>query len=141
MDATEFFCQIIEPNYAEATRAPDDLRLLVNAIISMNTVAEFLALKRNQYGQMTRKELTGKANELRKQFPCLEDLKLCAETLKHVRKLNNAKSADFSLTATSTSISPTRTSTWTITTVSNTYHLRTIVDVAFQTIKTFPEFK
>jgi hypothetical protein len=98
MDATEFFCQIIEPNYAEATRAPDDLRLLVNAIISMNTVAEFLALKRNQYGQMTRKELTGKANELRKQFPCLEDLKLCAETLKHVRKLNNAKSADFSLT-------------------------------------------
>jgi hypothetical protein len=78
MDATEFFQQIIEPNYAEATRAPDDLRLLLNAIITMNTVAEFVALDRSKYGKIGEEELTRSANQIRRQFPCLEDLQFCA---------------------------------------------------------------
>jgi hypothetical protein len=140
MDATEFFQKIIKPNYEDAVRAPDDLRLLLNAIISMNTVAEFVALDRLGYAKISQQELAKRANDIRRQFPSLEDLKFCAETLKHVRKLSNTMTSDFSVTPSSTSISPSQPSTWIIETTYKTYYLKTVADEAFRTIQMLPEF-
>jgi hypothetical protein len=140
MDATEFFQKIITPNYEDTVRAPDDLRLLLNAIISINTVAEFVALDRLRYEKITQQELAKRANDIRRQFPSLEDLKFCAETLKHVRKLYGNMTSDFSVTPSSTSISPSQPSTWIIETTHKTYYLKAIANEAFRTIKTFPEF-
>jgi len=140
MDATEFFQNIIKPNYEDSAGAPDDLRLLLNAIISMNTVAEFVALDRLDYAKISEKELGKQANEIRRQFPSLEDLKFCAETLKHVRKLHGTMTSDYSVTPSSTSISPSEPSTWIIETAQKRYCLKAIADEAFRTIKTFPEF-
>ena len=66
-----------------------DLRALWNAVLSMNTLAEFVALHRLGYPLLTRKELDEKAKTIREEVTILETLKQCAETLKHVRKLNN----------------------------------------------------
>jgi len=41
VDAREFFNTVVKPNYAEFSRHPTDIRLLWNALISMNTVAEY----------------------------------------------------------------------------------------------------
>lgn len=84
----------------------NDLRLLVNAIISMNTVAEFVALDRLKYCEVSLEVLAKQANDIREQFACLKDLKFCAETLKHVRKLTNLPDSDVSVTPSSTSILP-----------------------------------
>jgi hypothetical protein len=46
MDAREFLWKIVVPNYAEFYKSPNDIRLLWNALVSMNTVPEFLALHR-----------------------------------------------------------------------------------------------
>ena len=137
MHATDFFQQIIKPNYDEATRTPNSLRLLVNSIISMNTVAEFVALDRLGYVKVSLQELAKEANQIRRQYACLEDLKFCAETLKHVRKLSDS---DASVTPSSTAILPLHPSTWFIKTASKTYNLKTVADDAFHTIEMFPEF-
>jgi hypothetical protein len=42
MDASEFFQIVAEPNYEQLIGDPSDLRSLWNAVVSMNTIAEFL---------------------------------------------------------------------------------------------------
>lgn len=141
MNATEFFQEIIKPNYDETKRTPDNLRLLVNAIISMNTVAEFVALDRLGYVKVSLQELAKEANEIRRQYACLEDLKFCAETLKHVRKLSSTLDSDVPVMPSSTSILPLQqTSAWFLDTAGKTYYLKTVADDAFRTIEMFPEF-
>ena len=50
------FCyNVVKPNYDEFVRSPNDTRLLWNALVSMNTVAEYLALERLGYPQAGRK--------------------------------------------------------------------------------------
>ena len=49
MDAYEFFHQIVEPNCENALRPPYHLRLAWNAIVSLNTVPEFIVLHRLGY--------------------------------------------------------------------------------------------
>ena len=48
MDTSEFFNMVVKRNYQEFTSNPDDFRLLWNAIISMNSVPEYMAL--DQHG-------------------------------------------------------------------------------------------
>jgi len=49
MDAKEFFSAVVVENYKEAIADPANLRKLWNAAVSMNTVAEYLALHRAGY--------------------------------------------------------------------------------------------
>jgi len=49
MDAYEFFHQIVEPNCKNALRPSYHLRLAWNAIVSLNTVPEFIVLHRLGY--------------------------------------------------------------------------------------------
>jgi hypothetical protein len=44
MDAKEFFSVVVVENYKEAIADPANFRKLWNAALSMNTVAEYLAL-------------------------------------------------------------------------------------------------
>ena len=48
-NAREYFQRIVVPDYAHFQQSPNDIRLLFNALVSMNTVPEFLALHRLGY--------------------------------------------------------------------------------------------
>jgi hypothetical protein len=64
MNAAEFFRTIVKANYDEFLRNPQDLRLLWNAVVSMNTVAEYVALERLGYEELSRVGLGTKANQI-----------------------------------------------------------------------------
>lgn len=133
MDAREFFKTIVVPNYQEAKRNSDDLRLIYNAVITMNTVAEYVALERLKYGRLVKKQISDKAYEIRSAYSTLEDLNDCAVTLKHVRR-HDFK--DGRLTATSTNFSPFQSSSWTIDFDGTTLNLVDVLDKAFATLST-----
>jgi hypothetical protein len=135
MDAREFFRTVAKPNYEQFIGNPSDLRLLWNAVVSLNTVAEFLALDRLKYQPVTRSILDNAAADIRKQFPILSDLNLCAVTFKHVRKIPRSSSGEISTLATSTGISSgdqTR---------IGELDVVTVLHNAFETISSFAEFK
>jgi hypothetical protein len=117
MDTSEFFNTVVTRNYQEFTANPDDFRSLWNTIISMNTVAEYLALEQLQYAPVSRQKLAGTANQIRNTD--LTDLKFCAEALKHVRKITDVKmfgqgQNPVTVTITSSHVSPIDRATWTI---------------------------
>ncbi len=102
MDTSEFFNTVVKRNYQEFTRNPDDFRSLWNAIISMNTVPEYMALDRHGYAAMSRDALAQTANQIRNKHQSLIDVKFCAETLKHVRKIPpKNKQGSFTITVSS----------------------------------------
>jgi hypothetical protein len=137
VDAREFFNTVVVPNYAEFSRHPTDIRLLWNALISMNTVAEYLALDRLGYPPIPRNVLDQHAQNIRSQFPSLSDLKFCAEAFKHVRKIKDYRGGGFTLQASSTGVLPDDQTTWNI----NGYDLATVVHNAFATLQSIPELK
>ena len=57
MYARELFREIVAPNYYEFCGNPTDIRLLWNALISMNSVADYLALERLNYLPASSQEL------------------------------------------------------------------------------------
>jgi hypothetical protein len=133
MDACEFFHQIVTPNCNDAMQRPFDLRLAWNAILSLNTMPEFLALHRLGYREnVDRKELDPEAAEIRKQHLSLANLNNEAIKLKHVRRLSGRKQNEpFSSIDSSTGYS---------TSESTPPDMRKVIHDAFETIKTFPEF-
>jgi len=125
MDASEFFDTVVKRNYEEFTRKPDDFSALWNVIISMHTVAEYLALEQLAYAANVSREALGQtANQIRDKDQSLIDLKFCAETLKHVRKIPSApkqksntvtlSSTKPNITVSSTTVSSIDRATWTI---------------------------
>ena len=89
-------------NYKEAIADPANFRKLWNAAISMNTVAEFLALHRAGYPTTLKSgEVDEKAEAVRSEYPDLKAIKSYADKLKHLRKHVGQQ-----LTASSTSILP-----------------------------------
>jgi hypothetical protein len=136
MDAREFFNTVVTLNYAEFSRRPNDIRLLWNALISMNTVAEYLALDRLGYPAVARNALDHEAQKIRSQFNSLSDLKFCAEAFKHVRKIKDYRGG-FTLQASSTGVLPDDQTTWNI----NGHDLVTVVHNAFATLQGIPELK
>jgi hypothetical protein len=87
MDTSEFFNTVVKRNYQQFTSNPDDFRLLWNAIISMNSVPEYMALDQHGYAEVSREALAVTANQIRNTDQSLKDVKFCAEALKHVRKI------------------------------------------------------
>ena len=112
MDARQFFQDVVRRNYFEFFDHPDDIRLLWNAVVSMNSVAEFLALHQLNYAEVSLDQLNQTAKQIREQHRFL-DLKFCAETLKHVRKIKDQRGGAFTSVASSTGITSDRT-TWMI---------------------------
>jgi hypothetical protein len=135
MDAREFFREVVKPNYEESLKNPHSYRLLWNALVSMNTVAEFVALERLEYSPTSRKELMQSANVLRDQS--LADLKFCVETLKHIRKIEDKPKSNqkFTTVETSTGILSHDPATWRV----GSYELRDVLRRAFNTLIAFPE--
>ena len=134
MNAKEFFDEVVALNYSDAHRNPSNFRFVSNAITCMNTVAEFVALEQLGYPPtLKRSALQMKADEIRKANPPLCDLKYWVETLKHVRKLTNAKGSSHQVTASSTAVSPSDPATW--------HHLSDLMEGAFEKMKTFKELK
>jgi hypothetical protein len=128
MDAKEFFEKIVIPNYEDAIKNPTDLRKTYNAIITVNTMAEFLALHQFGYVEgLTEGQLAEKANEIRRHHTALERVKYHAEVMKHVRKLHG----------TDKNISPTISSTEFATEEPKSWeHLRPDLEQAMSVLKT-----
>jgi hypothetical protein len=142
MNAIKVFESVVKRNYEQFVDDPDDLRLLWNAVVSMNTVAEYVALDRLGYAQVARKHLDRKAKEVRDKSPILLHLKVCAETLKHVRKLRrNVSTAALTTIPSASSLLANQPSTWVIQYQSKRYVLSDILSQAFAAVSVFPEFK
>jgi hypothetical protein len=111
MDAGEYFQRIVVSNYVDFQQSPNDIRLLFNALVSMNTVPEFLALHRRGYAlDISRDKLLEDAQGIRGELG-LTALHFCANMFKHVRRIPHGSSE---ITASSTSISPDDQGTWTV---------------------------
>ena len=139
MDASDFFNTVVKRNYQEFTASSDDYRSLWNAIVSMNTVAEHVALEQHQYNaQVSRQQLDRTANQIRDND--LADLKFCAEALKHVRKIKDVKifgQVQGSITVTSSHVLADNRDTWTI----GSHDLADVAHRAFKTLSALPELK
>lgn len=141
MDAADFFHDLVKPNYEEFCRDQNQLRRLWNAVVSMNTVAEYVALERLDYREaLGRDELAEKASEIRKGNPALHDLKDCAETLKHVRKLGPKPPTEFSSLTSSTGLLSNEPANWIIDYKARRYVLSDVLHNAFNVLLAFPEF-
>jgi hypothetical protein len=137
MDTREYFNYVVVPNYNEFVRRPTDFHLLWNALVSMNTVAEHLGLYQRGYGQVSRNELYREAQEIRGQLSGVEDLKFCADTLKHVRKIQDQGGGKFTTIATSTGVDPTDPTTWKV----GGHDLGKVAHDVFATLDNLPELK
>ena len=111
MDAREYFQRIVVPDYAHFQQSPNDIRLLFNALVSMNTVPEFLALHRLGYAlDISREKLDEETEAIRVDLR-LTALQFCANMFKHVRRVPR-RSSEF--IASSTAVSPDDLGTWTV---------------------------
>jgi hypothetical protein len=137
---SEFFHHVVKSNYSACYEHPRELSALWNAMVSMNTVAEYIALERLEragHQQMSQQQLVQQANEIRAATLHLEDLKYCAETLKHVRKIKDLKGGSFTLQAASTGVSPEDETTWHIA----GFDLAKLMREALTELETFPELR
>jgi hypothetical protein len=135
MNAAEFFPAIAKPNYNEFLRNPEDLRLLWNAVVSMNTVAEYVALERLDHRQFPRTDLLTAVNKIRDDFPALSRLNYYVVNFKHVKKLKKDHGGIFATIATSPGVSPDDRTSWEMGPFSPMEILRD----AFETLTAFPE--
>jgi hypothetical protein len=136
MDARDFFATVVTENYHEAKADPANFRKLWNALVSMNSVAEYLALNHLGYGSVLRKDIDTEAANIRKNYVDLNAVKECADTLKHVRRHIGQQ-----LTGTSTGVMSGDPTSWELQDGSTLYDLRAVLDQAFATISSLPEFK
>lgn len=136
MDAREFFHKVVVPNYTEFIRSPNDVRLLWNVLVSMNTVPEYLALDRLRYSPVSRKVLDAEVQKIREELSGLEDLQSCANAFKHIRRTKDHRGG-FTTVATSTGVSPDDQGTWKI----GGYDLVMVVRNAFATFKGIQELE
>jgi hypothetical protein len=100
-----------------------------------------LALDRLEYVDVKSKELDEEAKRIRCEYPVLLELMVCADTLKHVRKLRGRKHSDCSLTASSTGIEADHLDTWFIEHNGKRYLLSDVLAQAFDTLSKLPEFR
>jgi hypothetical protein len=136
MDTSEFFNTVVKRNYHEFTSNPGDFRSLWNAIISMNTVPEYMALDQHGYAAVSRDALAHTANQIRNKDQSLIDLKFCAETLKHVRKIPPKNTqGSVAITVSSTTVSLIDRATWTI----DSHDLADVAQRAFRTLSAWCE--
>jgi hypothetical protein len=140
MDAREFFETVVQTNYYEAKSRPDEFRLIWNAVVSMNTVPEYVALEHLQYAQ-NRQAIDDESAKIRNTYPTLLTLKTCAEALKHARKQPRNKLTLYSspptITVTSTGVNTSEPSTWVI----GGNELLTVIEQSFHTLMSFPELQ
>jgi hypothetical protein len=135
MDASDFFNNVVKPNYDEFVGSPTNIRSLWNVLVSMNTVPEFLALQQREYPPyISRNELHKLAEEIRGDLSGFLDLQFCADALKHIRK-NFKDPGGGGATASSTGLLPDDQATWTIV----GYDLVKVVHNAFATLRGIPE--
>jgi hypothetical protein len=134
MDAREYFQLIVQPNYYEFYQAQNSIRLVWNAIVSMNTVPEYLALDRLGYPlELDRDVLGAEAQKIREKLG-LTELQYCANTFKHVRKIPRGQ---VTATASSTSIEPIDLATW----VLDGHDLVQVAHDSFAKLSKVPELK
>jgi hypothetical protein len=79
MDARDFFATVVTENYNEAKADPANFRKLWNALVSMNSVADYLALNQLAYGSVGRRGIDAVAAKIRMKYPDLNAVRECTE--------------------------------------------------------------
>jgi hypothetical protein len=134
MDAREHFQMVVVPNYNEFVRS-GDFHSLGNALLSMNTVADYLGLDRRGYpSRISRNQRRREARTIR-EHSGLTDLQTCADVIRHVRIEQERDGVTSTLS--STGIDPNDQTTWNI----GKHNLVKVAHEAFATLKEFPELK
>jgi len=138
MDAREFFAEVAAKNYQAFHYNQQSVSAMWNAVVSLNTVPEWLALEKLNYLEVHRDDLDRKSNEIRKQYSELDALADCANTLKHVRRLKGAQTV---ITKSSTGIDSRNPDTWVISdkTSGVTHNLASVCDAAYRCLCQIPE--
>jgi hypothetical protein len=137
MNAKEFFDEVVVKNFEVQRAHPAAFNKLWNAVVSMNTVAEFVALDQLKYGVLDGAEIDKQAAKIRNAHPILQDIKKCTETLKHVRR----HYARRELIATSTGVDVDDPTSWELQEGGALYGLRATLEKAFQVVRQFPELR
>ena len=70
MDAKQTF-NLVAENYNEAKADPTNFRKLLNAVVTMNSVAEQLALHQDNYPPLLREQVDQRSADVRSQYPDL----------------------------------------------------------------------
>jgi hypothetical protein len=136
MDARDFFATVVTENYNQAKADPANFRKLWNALVSMNSVADYLALNQLAYGSVGRRGIDAVAAKIRMKYPALNAVRECADTLKHVRRHVGQQ-----LVASSSGVMSGDPTSYELQDGSTLYDLRAVLDQAFATISSLPEFK
>jgi hypothetical protein len=137
MDVKQFYEQIALKNYEDSLADPTSYQKLWNAMVSANTIADYLGLERLNYGStLTRQEIDGAVSDVRQAYPDLQSLNDRASTLKHVRRHKGNV-----LTETSTGVLPHDPTTWHLDDASGSHDLRKDVDQIFSTFRTVSGLK
>ena len=134
MDVREQFQSALR-NVDEFERNPTDYRLLENAIHSLDTVPERLALHQLGHAQVSRKALSEEAQKIRREHSSLKDLHTCNNTIKHIRGIRDHRDGTFTTTATSTGIERNNPATWYV----DGKYLPTVLHDAAATLRSFPD--
>jgi hypothetical protein len=135
MNAREQFQNMVVPSYDAFAQNPSDFHLLGNALLSMNTVPEYVGLDRRGYpSDISRNERHREAQAIR-EHSGLKDLQTCADVIKHVRIEQERDGVTSTLS--STGIDPNDQTTWNI----GRHNLVKVAHDAFATLKEFPELK
>ena len=92
MNAREYFQSTVMPSYTRFQRQ-GDFNSLQNAIRSMDSAAEYLALDRLKSAQVSRKALNQETRNIRGKFSSLRDVHSYSNTLKHVRSITDYRVA------------------------------------------------
>jgi hypothetical protein len=133
MDAKAFFQEVVLKNYQESKADQASFQKLWNAVVSMNTVPEYVALDRLRYASLLRKEIDQKSDEVRQQYASLKSLNEGAITLKHVRRHISGK-----LVESSSGIKLTDPTTWRL---NDGTTLHSLLDQAFADLSASPDLK
>jgi hypothetical protein len=91
MDASEFFREVVKSNYEESVKNPHSFRSLWNALVSMNTVAEFVALERLEYSPTSAKELMQSANMLHDKISPIANFVLRPSSTSEKSRINQSQ--------------------------------------------------
>jgi hypothetical protein len=136
MDPKAFFENVVLKNYDAYRADPTCFSKLWNAVVSANSVADYVALHRLGYGTLLRKRIDAESERVRQEYPELQSIRERADTLKHVRR-----HVGQGLTETSTGILARDPTTWHLDDGSTLHSLRDVLDRAVAVLPTIPEIK
>jgi hypothetical protein len=136
MDTKKSYESVVLPNYEASKADPGSFQKIWNAIQSVSTLSEYVALERLEYGDVKRKDVDAVTDSVLRMYPDLYLLKDPATTLRHVRRHDGQE-----VTSSSTGIEPDNPATWVLEDGPSKHNLSDVLDRAMAVFPTVLETK